>query len=57
MEIIIVDDGSTDDYTPYVVKRLEERYPNVKTYLYPQGAAEVLQGREIKGSNCQRLNG
>ncbi|MBS4161986.1 glycosyltransferase family 2 protein, partial [Klebsiella pneumoniae] len=39
MEIIIVDDGSTDDYTPYVVKRLEERYPNVKKYLYPQGGS------------------
>lgn len=57
MEIIIVDDGSTDEYTPYVAKRLQEKYPNVKTHFYPQGEAEVLLGQEIKGWNCQPLNG
>ncbi len=57
MEIIIVDDGSTDGYTPYIVKRLQEKYPNVKTHFYPQGGAEVRQGREIKDWICQLQNG
>ncbi|MEG7335240.1 glycosyltransferase [Bacillus sp. 0102A] len=49
MEIIIVDDGSTDGYTPNVVKRLQEKYPNVKTYFYPQGGSGSASRPRNKG--------
>ncbi|MGL5903883.1 MAG: glycosyltransferase [Cetobacterium sp.] len=34
MEIIIVDDGSTDKYTPNIVRRIARKYSNVKTFFY-----------------------
>ncbi|QSG00562.1 glycosyl transferase family 2 [Bacillus paralicheniformis] len=49
MEIIIVDDGSTDGYTPYIVKRLQEKYPNVKTHFYPQGGSGSASRPRNKG--------
>ncbi|MGE6630254.1 glycosyltransferase [Bacillus sp. NPDC077027] len=39
MEIILVDDGSTDTVTPYIVQSLEERFDNVKAFLYPEGGS------------------
>lgn len=39
MEIVIVDDGSTDNYTPKVIKRLEREYENVKTFFYQDGGS------------------
>ena len=49
MEIIIVDDGSTDDYTPLIVKRLERLYPNVKTYFYKDGGSGSASRPRNKG--------
>jgi glycosyltransferase involved in cell wall biosynthesis len=39
MEIILVDDGSTDGYTQKVIKYLEKRYDNVKTYFFNDGGS------------------
>lgn len=39
MEIILVDDGSTDNYTNYIVERLSRQYKNVKAYLFNDGGS------------------
>lgn len=39
MEILLIDDGSTDGSTPSAAKALAERHPNVRTYLYPEGGS------------------
>lgn len=49
MEIIIVDDGSTDRYTPMVIKRIADHYSNVKTYFYSQGGSGSASRPRNKG--------
>jgi len=39
MEVIIIDDGSTDRKTPRIIGRLASKYANVKMYLYPEGGS------------------
>jgi len=49
MEIIIVDDGSTDSYTPTVIKRIEREYSNVTTYFYADGGSGTASRPRNKG--------
>nr|WP_233711535.1 glycosyltransferase [Lederbergia citrisecunda] len=49
MEIIILDDGSTDNYTPKLIKRLESDYQNVKTYFYNDGGSGSASRPRNKG--------
>lgn len=49
MEIIIVDDGSTDNYTQNVVKYIDSKYKNVKTYLYDDGGSGSASRPRNKG--------
>lgn len=39
MEIIIVDDGSTDEYTLKIEQYLKYKYPNVKLYQFEEGGS------------------
>jgi glycosyltransferase involved in cell wall biosynthesis len=49
MEIIIVDDGSTDKYTPNIVRRLEREFPNVKSFLFNDGGSGSASRPRNKG--------
>ena len=39
MEILLIDDGSTDDETLYIVKGLEREYENIKAAYLPKGGS------------------
>lgn len=49
MEIILVDDGSTDNYTPAVIRTLAHAYPNVRTYFYEEGGSGSASRPRNKG--------
>ncbi|MGE6655859.1 glycosyltransferase [Bacillus altitudinis] len=49
MEIIIIDDGSTDNMTPHIVHTLDKHYDNVKTYMYPEGGSGSASRPRNKG--------
>ena len=50
MEIIMVDDGSTDNgYTPNIIKYLAERYRNIKTFFFEKGGSGSASRPRNKG--------
>jgi glycosyltransferase involved in cell wall biosynthesis len=49
MEIILVDDGSTDGYTPKIVNRLGRQYANVKTCFFEEGGSGSASRPRNKG--------
>lgn len=50
MEIILVDDGSTDQDTLMIIKRIEEECANVKTYYYRDGGSGSASRPRNKGA-------
>ena len=49
MEIVLVDDGSTDGFTPKMVRHIESRYPNVKTFFFNDGGSGTPSRPRNKG--------
>ena len=49
MEIIIIDDGSSDKMSLSTIKRLAKSYTNVKTYFYPEGGSGSASRPRNKG--------
>ncbi len=56
MEIILVDDGSTDDETVDIVKELADTYSNVKTYFYNDGGSGSASRARNKGLELATTN-
>src|SRR5690606_64907 len=49
MEIIIVDDGSTDEYTHSIIHNLVNQYSNIKTYFFNDGGSGSASRPRNKG--------
>lgn len=49
MEIILVDDGSTDSYTLLMEEELKERYPNVRLFRFEGGGSGSASRPRNKG--------
>nr|WP_263313760.1 glycosyltransferase [Mammaliicoccus sp. Marseille-Q6498] len=45
MEIIFVNDGSTDEETKAIINRLRRRYPDIVYYEYPEGSGSASRPR------------
>ena len=50
MEIILVDDGSTDQITRKIINRLERKYDNVKSYFFYDGGSGSASRPRNKGN-------
>lgn len=58
MEIIMVDDGSSDKETLITINRIARNYPNVVTYFFPEGgsgSASRARNRGAELANCEYL--
>lgn len=51
MEILLIDDGSTDEETVEIIKALEEEFPNMKAYYFPTGGSGNASRPRNKGVN------
>lgn len=49
MEILLIDDGSTDVHTTAIVRSLEKQYPNVKAYFFGDGGSGSASRPRNKG--------
>lgn len=49
MEIILVDDGSTDGLTPAIIRHLEHKYPNVRSFFFNDGGSGSAARPRNKG--------
>lgn len=49
MEILLIDDGSTDKFTPNMVKRLSRQYENVSYYFFNDGGSGSASRPRNKG--------
>ena len=56
MEIILVDDGSTDNATKKILTRLERKYVNVKTYFFEDGGSGSASRPRNKGNELATTN-
>lgn len=54
MEIILVDDGSTDSFTLLMEEDLKERYPNVRVYRFEDGGSGSASRPRNKGVELAR---
>lgn len=58
MEIIMVDDGSSDKETINLIYRLAREYSNIRTYFFPKGGSgSASRGRNkgIELANCEYI--
>ena len=49
LEILLIDDGSSDSNTLRIVRELDGRYSNVRTYFYPAGGSGSASRPRNKG--------
>lgn len=49
MEILLIDDGSSDQNTLRIINELDAKYSNIKTYFYPEGGSGSASRPRNKG--------
>ncbi|WP_374017408.1 glycosyltransferase family 2 protein [Paenibacillus thiaminolyticus] len=49
MEVLLIDDGSSDDSTKCVIERLKREYPNVRTYFFNDNGSGSASRPRNKG--------